>query len=50
MATIVRLIDEGVLGVVQHLGAYMSMVEYTYKGFEYQVWVENDEFEILEDD
>lgn len=48
---LVRLIDEGVYGrIIGPLGAYYTIIRYTLGGIDYEVFVENDDFEILEGD
>ena len=46
----VLLIKEGIYADLISEGLYASRIKYTYGGILYDVVVENDEFEILEDD
>jgi len=43
----VYLYEERVLGELVELGAHFSMIRYTYKGNDYEVLVENDDFVLL---
>lgn len=46
----VYLVNEGVYGqVVGPVGAYFSLVQYTFKGIDYEVLVENEDFVIVDD-
>lgn len=47
--TIIWLTEERTYGILVSLGAYVSRVRYTYKGIDYDTYVENDEFEIWEE-
>lgn len=46
--TIIYLPDEKVYGEVLSLGTYASKVHYTKDGFEYELVMLNEDFEILE--
>lgn len=46
---IVFLLDEKVYGYLINQGAYISKVRYEDNGVLYEVFVENDDFEIIED-
>ena len=46
----VLLIKEGIYADLISEGLYASRVKYTYGGILYDVIVENDEFEIIEED
>jgi len=46
----VLLIKEGVYAELINEGAYASRVKYLYGGVLYDVMVENDEFEIIDDE
>ena len=43
------LLKEGIYADLMYEGAYASRVRYTFGGVLYDVLVENDEFEIIED-
>lgn len=45
----VWIIEERTYGILLHHGAYYSMVRYTRGGIDYEVLIENDEFELWED-
>ncbi len=45
---VVWIPEERAYGVVKQLGAFMSLVEYESFGHHFRVWLENDEFEIVE--
>lgn len=45
---IVWLLEERVFGILVRLGTYFSLVRYNKNGMEYEVLIENDEFEIRE--
>ena len=45
----VMLLKEGIYADLMSEGAYASRVRYTFGGVLYDVLVENDEFEIIED-
>lgn len=49
MREIVWLLDERVRGEVLVRGAYCSYIKYTHRGMDYEVWVENDDFEVWEE-
>jgi len=42
------MINEGVHGVVVEQGAFISRVRFTLGGFSHDIYVENDEFLVLE--
>lgn len=46
----VLLIKEGIYADLIYEGAYASRVKYTFGGVLYDVLIENDEFEILDDE
>lgn len=47
---LVHVLEEGVMGyTVGGLGAYYTTVKYIKDGMEYEVLLENEEFEILEE-
>ena len=46
----VLLLKEGIYGDLILEGAFASRIKYTYGGVLYDVLIENDEFEILEDE
>ena len=46
----VLLLKEGVYADLISEGAYASRVRYTYGGVLYDVLIENDEFEIIDDE
>lgn len=46
----VLLIKEGVYADLISEGIYVSRIKYTYGGVLYDIVVENEEFEILQDD
>lgn len=46
----VLLIKEGVYADLISEGLYASRIKYTYGGVMYDVFVENDEFEIVHED
>lgn len=47
---LVWLIDEQVWGrATMGLGAFYTMVAYTFNGIDYEVWVENEDF-VTEDE
>ena len=47
---LVWLTEERCFGeIVGSMDAYFTLIRYTKRGIEYEVPVENDEFEILED-
>lgn len=46
---IVWLIDERTHAELVNLGAHASLVRYTRKGHEFEVYVDNDEFEYREE-
>lgn len=49
-AELVWLTEERVHGwLLGSMGAFFSMVHYIKDGIEYDVWVENDEFILMED-
>jgi hypothetical protein len=46
----VLLIREGIYADLISEGAYASRIKYTYGGVLYDVFIENDEFEIVSDE
>lgn len=46
---VVYLFDENVLGYVISMGAYASKIQYSARGVEHQVYVENTDFMLLEE-
>ena len=46
---IVYIHDEQVYGTAEKLGAFASQIKYNKNGIDYDVYVENDEFAILEE-
>ena len=46
----VLLLKEGLYGDLISEGAYASRIRYVYGGVLYDVLIENDEFEIIEDE
>jgi hypothetical protein len=46
----VLLIKEGIYADLISEGLYASRIRYTYGGVLYDVFLENDEFELIEDD
>lgn len=46
---IVFLHEEGVYGTVEQMGAFLSMVKYTKDEIEYNEFIENDEFAIVDE-
>lgn len=48
-SAIIWLSQERVYGYLISLGAFASRVAYVQDGHDYDVWVENDEFEIWEE-
>lgn len=48
MIEIVWLTEERCFAQLLNLGAYMSTVRYTRGGIEYEVLIDNDEFEFYE--
>jgi hypothetical protein len=50
-ANLVYIIDDEVYGtIVGRMGAYYTTVVYVKGGMEYEVLLENDEFELMEDE
>jgi hypothetical protein len=50
-ANVVYVLDEGVYGIiVGGLQAFYTTVRYAKDGFEYEVALEQDEFELMEED
>ena len=49
MSRKVLLIKEGIYADLISEGLYMSRIKYTYGGVLYDILVENDEFEIIND-
>lgn len=47
---VVYIPHEGVFGVVVSLGAHVSMVRYNLGGIEYEVYMENDDFMLRNED
>jgi len=43
----VRLIDEDVEAELIQRGAYVSLVRYQYAGMDWEVYVENEEYEFV---
>lgn len=43
------LFEERTFGVLIEMGAYFSRVRYVHGGIDYDIYVENDEFEFWED-
>lgn len=50
MMEIVWLTEERLFAELVNLGAHASLVRYTRAGNEYEVYVDNDEFEYREED
>jgi len=49
-SNVVIVIEEGVLGViVGPMGAYYTNIRYVKAGMEYEVLMENQEFELMEE-
>lgn len=46
----VWLIEDRTIGVLIQQGAYVSLVRYAKDGTDYEVYLENDEFEFLDDE
>lgn len=46
---IVFIHDEKVYGTVEKLGAFASHVKYNKEGIDHEVYIENDEFAIVEE-
>ena len=44
---IAYIFSEKVTGVVEEEGAYASLLSYRSNGFEYEAWLENDDFVVL---
>lgn len=47
---IVWLTEERTFAVLVNLGAYVSTVRYTHGGIDYEVIIDNDDFEYWKDD
>lgn len=45
--TIIHIPDEDVFGTVEQHGAFVSLVKYEKYGIEYEVFLENEEFVIV---
>lgn len=45
--TPVVLLENGVIGIVRSLGAHVSVVAYQEGGVEYEVYIPNEDFEII---
>lgn len=46
---LVWLLEERTFGYLVHYGAHFSTVTFTRDGIDYEVFVENDEFVVMED-
>lgn len=46
---IVFILDEQVYGEIINHGAFASLVRFSKDGIEYEIFLENDEFETVED-
>lgn len=42
------LMDEGIMGEIVSLGAHASLIRYNDRGMEYEVYVLNEDFLIIE--
>lgn len=49
MDEVVWLTEERTLAVLVTLGAYMSKVKYTRAGVDYEIFIDNDEFEYFKE-
>lgn len=47
---VVWIPDLKLYGTIKSHGAFVSLVNYTEGGIDYEVWIENDDLEIYEDD
>ena len=41
--------EERVLGILIRRDAYLSLVKYTKDGIDYEVWIDNDDYDFWED-
>lgn len=46
---IIWLIEDRTIGVLIQLGAHVSLVRYAKDGIDYEVYLENDEFEFIDE-